>query len=389
MPTTNRTVAGLFALATLVLGVAPASAQSHRSVDSINARLHGTLVDFTRNDHCDRRIYSSALCECRDLYVYLPPGYDPKGQYPLLIWLHSYTDDECEFAKRVAPVIDAAVASGALPPMVVAAPDGSLCGNYHWFALGSWYVNSRRGRFADFIMDDVLPFMDANFAVCHDRSGRAIAGFSMGGFGAFSLGMKHSDKFKVIGGISPAVNLRYSGASDDYMADFDSATAHLRDDYRSHEIVGEYYGGLMKIRAWMVVQPVFGRGTSAADGVAADNPLELLDRLNIQPGQQDYYIGYGLSDEMNIDAQVGSFLHATTERGIHVEAKSYPCGDHSIAFMLSALPDFFAWLKAHLNCRLADSAKVSVHSPLIPAISTAFSHPIQATNDAVLVLPRL
>jgi enterochelin esterase-like enzyme len=388
MPTKNRTAAGLIALAWLVLGVAPASAQFHRSTDAINARLHGTLLDFTQNDGCDRRIYSSALCECRDLYVYLPPGYDPKGQYPLLIWLHSYTDDECEFAKRVVPVLDCAVSSGELPPMVVAAPDGSLSGDYHWFALGSWYVNSRRGRFADFIMDDVVPFLDANFAVCHDRSGRAIAGFSMGGFGAFSLGMKHSDKFKVVGGISPAVNLRYSGACDDYMADFNPATAHLRDDYRSHEIVGEYYGGMMKIRAWMVVQPVFGRGTEAADRVAADNPLELLDRLDIQPGQQDYYIGYGKSDEMNIDAQVESFIHATTRRGIHVDSKSYQCGDHSIAFMLSALPDFFTWLKSHLSCPPGDATKVSVHVPLIPTISAAFSDTLQAASDAVLVLPK-
>ena len=44
----------------------------------------------------------------------------------------------------------------------------------------------------------------------------------------------------------------------------------------------------------------------------------------------------------NIDGQVESFVYAATQRGIHVESKSYPCGDHSIPFMLSALPDFFA-----------------------------------------------
>lgn len=388
MPTTNRTVAGLMALASLVLGVAPASAQFHHSAECVNARLHGTLLDFTQNGGCDRRIYSSALCECRDLYVYLPPGYDPKGQYPVLIWLHSYTDDECEFAKHVVPVIDRAVASGELPPLIVAAPDGSLRGNYHWFAIGSWYVNSRHGRFADYVIDDVLGFVEHNFAVCRERGGRAIAGFSMGGFGAFSLGMKHSDKFKVVGGIAPAVNLRYSGPGDDYMADFVPDILRLRDDYRSHEVVGEYYGGLMKIRAWMVVQPVFGRGYEAAERVSADNPLELLDRLNIQPGQQDYYIGYGKSDEMNIDAQVESFLHAATQRGIQVESKGYPCGDHSIPFMLSALPDFFAWLKTHLSCATAEGSRVSVHVPLIPTISAAFSEALQASNDAVLVLPR-
>src|SRR5262245_50089066 len=114
---TRRAFAGVVALAWFVLSVFPARAQSHHLVDQVNCRIAGTLVDFTQNNGCDRRIYSSALCECRDLYVYLPPDYDPQARYPLLIWLHSYTDDECEFARSVVPVLDAAVTSGQLPPL--------------------------------------------------------------------------------------------------------------------------------------------------------------------------------------------------------------------------------------------------------------------------------
>ncbi len=388
MPMTHRTTAAFTLLASLVPGVAPASAQLHQSTDCINARLNGTLVDFTQNSGCDRRFYSAALCECRDLYVYLPPGYDSKGRYPLLIWLHSYTDDECEFANYVLPVLDRAVSSGELPPLVVAAPDGSLKGSYHWFAVGSWYVNSPRGQFADYIAEDLLNFMEHNFAVCRDRSGHAIAGFSMGGFGAYSLGLKNPEKFKIVGGISPALNLRHAGSGDNYMTDFVPGVSYLRDSFRSNEIVGEYYDGLLKIRAWMIARPVFGRGREAVERVSPDNPIELLERMNVQPGQQDYYVAYGKADEMNIDAQVESFLYAAGQRGIHVESNSYACGDHSIPFMLSALPEFFAWLKAHLNCPSDDAGNSAIYSPLIPSLTAAFSQALESPNDAVLILPQ-
>src|SRR5437867_2365068 len=153
-----RMSASLLALAASLACAAQACASSHVDADAVNCQLRGTLLDFTRNSGCDRRIYSPSLCECRDLYVYLPPGYDPQGSYPLLIWLHSYTNDEREFAKDVVQLIDRAIACGQLPPLVVAAPDGSLTGNSHYVPLGSWYVNSSRGRFADYITEDVLTF---------------------------------------------------------------------------------------------------------------------------------------------------------------------------------------------------------------------------------------
>jgi len=346
----RRSLAVLLALAWLAFMAPAVHAEHHHSVACINSRLHGTLLDFTQNGDCDQRIYSPALCTCRDLYVYLPPGYDSKGTYPLLIWLHSYTDDECEFAFKVVPVIDAAIARGDLPPLVVAAPDGSLKGYHHWLAVGSWYVNSDHGRFADYIVEDCVRFMESNFAVCRNREGRAIAGFSMGGFGAYSLGLKNPHRFKVVAGISPPLNMRYVGPDGRYATDYLAEGVPLRDDFRSLEVIGRFYGGMVKIRAYMIVRPVWGRGREAVERVSADNPIELLDRLQVQPGQQDFYAGYGEADELNIDAQVQSFLDIARKRGIAVESRAYPCGDHSVVFMLSALPDMFAWMKDRLHC---------------------------------------
>ena len=65
----------------LLLSAVPARAQLFHH-DHTDACLHGTLVDFTRNSGCDHRMYAPSLCEYRDMYVYLPPGYDRSRQYP-------------------------------------------------------------------------------------------------------------------------------------------------------------------------------------------------------------------------------------------------------------------------------------------------------------------
>lgn len=341
----------LLTLAFLAVTNHAVAACSHASAESINSELSGTLLDFTHNSGRDHRIYSPALCERRDLYVYLPPGYDPKGSYPLLVWLHSYTDDECEFAKHVVPVLDRAIARGTLRPMVAVGPDGSLGGGRHYLSFGSWFVNSPRGRFADYIMQDVIGFVEQNFAVSKDRDSRAIAGFSMGGFGAYNLGLKHRDQFKLVGGISPALNLRYTGPGGDYQAHFDPDAWSLRSDFRSMEVLGRFAGGLVRVRPLVIVRPVWGRGPDAAARIAVENPVELLDQLEVKSGEQDYYVGYGKHDELNVDAQVESFLHVASRRGISVQTRVYPGGRHTRTFMVSAVPDLLHWLEAHLGSR--------------------------------------
>src|SRR5262249_50052193 len=51
----------------------------------VNRRLHGQVLDFTANHGRDNRIWSDALGEKRDLYVYLPPGFSPCKRYPLVV----------------------------------------------------------------------------------------------------------------------------------------------------------------------------------------------------------------------------------------------------------------------------------------------------------------
>ena len=90
----------------------------------VNRSLHGNIVDYTHNSRNDNRIWSESLCEKRDLYLYLPPNYDSNKAYPLLIWLHGFSQDENVLINYVVKPFDCAIASGKLPPLIIAAPDG-------------------------------------------------------------------------------------------------------------------------------------------------------------------------------------------------------------------------------------------------------------------------
>jgi len=74
----------------------------------------------------------------------------------------------------------------------------------------SYYANAverPRDRYEDYIVKDLISDVEAKFPVAAGRSNRAIAGVSMGGFGAVNLSLKHSDLFAFAAGISSAIDV--------------------------------------------------------------------------------------------------------------------------------------------------------------------------------------
>src|SRR5258708_4750330 len=72
-------------------------------LNRVNRQLAGHIVDYTKNHGADRSLWSPALGQRRDMYVYLPPGYDPSKHYPLILWLHGFSQDEHSFLTVGAP----------------------------------------------------------------------------------------------------------------------------------------------------------------------------------------------------------------------------------------------------------------------------------------------
>lgn len=346
----------LFAMAGLLTLLAGETALARsKCLDELNAKIAGQLLDFTKNHGKDCRIDSPSLGLKRDLYIYLPPGYDPAKQYPLLLWLHGFGGDEKQFTCQVAEEIDRAIVRGSLPPMIAAAPDGSLpCEPLRPCHIGSWFINSSRGAWEDFIMKDILGFMQENFPIRPEREARVIAGWSMGGFAAYKLGMKYPDCFRILVGCYPNLNLRYMDCRGHWGTNFDPCCESKLDDLKWNYIVGFYPRYRFPIPAGIVFMPVWGRGQQAICRMSQENPLELLDRLDIQPGQFDMFVAYGRKDEYNIDAQIDSFLHHARKRGLDLWVRCNPDGHHSSRYVNECMPDVLDAVGARLKELIPD-----------------------------------
>ena len=217
----RRAVAALllFAAAT-----GPATAQVFNLVnlDHLNRKLHGRVVDFTHNHGTDRRLHSPILGRQRDLYVYLPPGYNPSVAYPLLVYLHgAHIDEHLFLDPGPLKALDGLMSQGQLPPVVIAAPDGFYEGENTITCSHSLWVNGLGGRFEDHVVAEVVPFMMRTFSVRPERQGHALLGISAGGFGAMAIALKHRDLFGAVATVGGPLNMLYDNCEGRYLDDFD------------------------------------------------------------------------------------------------------------------------------------------------------------------------
>lgn len=153
----------------------------------------------------DRSFYSSALGQTRHVMVYKPDGYNPNGttRYPVIYFLHPAGSDYNTWPlANVLYVLNSLIASGVMRPVIAAVPSGSA-GSWG----GSLWANSALyGRFEDYVVQDVIPFVDANYLTIPQRAKRSLIGYSMGAMGTFNIGFRHPDLF--------AVTAAHSGALD-------------------------------------------------------------------------------------------------------------------------------------------------------------------------------
>lgn len=141
------------------------------------------------------RYYNSAtLGLTRTLLVYTPPGYDAsaKTRYPVLYLVHGGSDTEETWTKvgRANLIADNLIAEGKARPMIIVMP----------------YGNVRPRPMSDFtkdVINDIIPFIESNYSVETKSSGRAIAGFSVGGGQALNIGLTNTDKFAYVCSYAP------------------------------------------------------------------------------------------------------------------------------------------------------------------------------------------
>lgn len=157
---------------------------------------------------------SPALGLERRMTVYTPAGYETSGKrYPVLYLLHGMGGDEEAWISlgRTAQILDNLIAQGKAKPMIVVMPNGNASQEA---APGE----SSRGMVPPTmqlpkIMEgsyeqafpEIVKFIDKNYRTIKSKSGRAIAGLSMGGFHSLHISKQYPDMFNYIGLFSAAI----------------------------------------------------------------------------------------------------------------------------------------------------------------------------------------
>ncbi|ONI75133.1 esterase [Actinosynnema sp. ALI-1.44] len=133
--------------------------------------------------------------------VTVPTGYDNAAttRYPVLYSLHGAADHPNSGRNRT---VTERSTEGV--PLITVMPNGSGRG---WYS--NWVNPGALGRqnWENFHLDQVIPLVDANMRTIAARSGRAIAGHSMGGFGAFHYAEHRPELFSYVGSFSGGLDL--------------------------------------------------------------------------------------------------------------------------------------------------------------------------------------
>jgi len=133
--------------------------------------------------------------------VILPPDYDRSRttRYPVLYLLHGLSGHSRDWISRTN-VADYA----SQYRMIVVTPEGN----------DSWYVDSAglpTDKYETYIVQELIPDVQQRYRTIEARYGRAIAGLSMGGYGAFKFALKYPGQFAFAGSTSGAFGVtRYA-----------------------------------------------------------------------------------------------------------------------------------------------------------------------------------
>jgi S-formylglutathione hydrolase len=221
----------------------------------------------------------------------LPTAADP---VPLLLFLHGGNGDR-RFLRTMQRVFESVWAAGTLPPAVVVTPSAGR----------SLYLDFQDGsqRWETFLRTQLIPHLRRTYPVIPDRSGTALCGISMGGFGSLLLGFKHPEEFLAVAAIEPAVMPAL---------EFDAVPA-INQAFRDHELLEQLHGQPFDPAHWRANNPA---------AIAIEN----ADR--IRQSRLALFFECGDRDRLRLYDGANFLHHTLTDAGIPHEYQLVPGADH-------------------------------------------------------------
>lgn len=314
----------------------PTTPPTARAALPVPAAGHGTVVTET--------VVSAALGVPKSVVVYLPAGYaaDPARRWPVYYFLHGLGGDETNWTKHgeldkvadrigvqaiiVMPDGDNSFYTDSVTPMDYEAcmKDGT----------GLFIPNQpaketcvKTPKYETWITKDLVTWTDSTYRTIAKRESRAIAGLSMGGFGALQLGLRHKDLYVAAVSHSGVDALLYAGPSP-YVA----GKVKLADKVPAE-------AGDMFVK-WLKV--LFG------DDIAnwrAHDPATLVGEL--RPGELALYMDCGTEDVFHLNNGM-QYLHDLLLAKKIDHAYFMGPGRHDFSFWTPRLPESLKFLAAHV-----------------------------------------
>jgi enterochelin esterase-like enzyme len=163
------------------------------------SRPRGRLVELTIDSTNLRGNWLGDPHE-RSVAVYLPPGYEENGPaVPIFVALAAFGGSGFKllnwqsFGENLPQRIDRLIAEGEMGPVVLVMPDGftKLGGN-------QWIDSAAFGRWEGFVLDELIPSIEARFNVGKGHQHRGVFGHSSGGYAALVHAMKHGEHWGAV-----------------------------------------------------------------------------------------------------------------------------------------------------------------------------------------------
>jgi enterochelin esterase family protein len=193
--------------------------------------------------------FSKSSDKIRHIYVYTPPDYDKdtSKRYPVLYLQHGGGEDETGWASQgyTGRIMDNLLAEGKAKPFLIVMENGGVGGPRPTNAAPAGAGPGGRGAFnfsafEKVVIEDLIPYIDANFRTIANQPHRAMAGLSMGGMQTRSIAPAHLDTFSHIGVFSGG-SIAVTNITD--MAKFKEKVKLVFISYGSKELGTNRVGG--------------------------------------------------------------------------------------------------------------------------------------------------
>lgn len=137
----------------------------------------------------------------RRAFVYTPPGYgkDRSKRYPVLYLQHGWGEDETAWSNQghANLIMDNLIADGKIDPFIIVMTYG-MTNEIRFGGLRNFDIKP----FQTVLIDELIPYIDANFNTIANQSHRAMAGLSMGGMETKTITLNNPDVFSHFGLLS-------------------------------------------------------------------------------------------------------------------------------------------------------------------------------------------